>query len=705
MNAGLRLSCPECASELGIEEHGCACPGCGAAWPIEDGVPRFSQAREYWGEIPREDELALIRDAQQRTWRQAVVDRFPEGEMAASIQDLRRAAWLPLLGLGPEAVALDIGSGHGAITHALALSLGEVYSVEAVPERIAFTQTRLRQEGLQNVHLIQATALALPFPRESFDLIVVNGILEWVGEWDLEGGPREAQLRFLRRLTALLKPDGVVMIGIENRIGYNIFRGEQDHSGLPYTSLLPRWAATLALRMNSSGHYRTVLNAKRQYRTYTYTARGYRRLLRHSGLPEAELFWADPGYNLPYTLIPLPARRQIKEWRLEGVQERVSRSLRVRGRRLRELAARAPLIRWFLPDFVIFARQRKSESDRLGAWLAESLQQPGRAGLSSHVSTINSGKQVLRICAPNPAGEVAIVKVRVRGKVSGQTASTELANRELIAAALRSPEPPFRVPELRGSLALGATRYELETTARGASLARRSWRRGYLDSPRQTADFTLAFRAAVAAAKLFQAISGARPVDPSWYDVPGELAGLTLPLGIGRAPGQGWVQHGDWTVENVFVDQGGGIEVIDWESLGDGYPPLYDIFSLIASTGYLTPEARRQQYKDRGEFGLASFISLFFSDHDGLPRAAGEHLAAACAELSVETTRIPQLLAAFLTVRVNYYRAIGSHEASQLHRRLLEYTAKHPDAMVFGRFPMRATMSAAGLSGGVPDLV
>ncbi|MGH9393377.1 MAG: class I SAM-dependent methyltransferase, partial [Terriglobales bacterium] len=154
--------------------------------------------------MPQAEAQAFIRDAERGSWRNAVEARFPEGDdMRISILDLQRASWLPLLGLDAGAVALDIGSGLGAITHSLACSLGTVYSVEAIPERIEFTQVRLQQEGLQNVHLVQASALALPFFDASFDLIVINGILEWVGEWDLEGTPRQAQLRFLRQAVKL----------------------------------------------------------------------------------------------------------------------------------------------------------------------------------------------------------------------------------------------------------------------------------------------------------------------------------------------------------------------------------------------------------------------------------------------------------------------------------------------------------------------
>jgi ubiquinone/menaquinone biosynthesis C-methylase UbiE len=125
--------------------------------------------------------------------------------------------------LNEDATALDIGSGYGAITHALARAAKEVYSVEAIPERVEFTSIRLQQVGLTNVRLIQGSATELPLRENVFDFVVVNGVLEWVGEWDLGAPPKEVQLRFLRKVHRMLKPGGVLLLGIENRIGYGNF--------------------------------------------------------------------------------------------------------------------------------------------------------------------------------------------------------------------------------------------------------------------------------------------------------------------------------------------------------------------------------------------------------------------------------------------------------------------------------------------------
>lgn len=355
-------ACPRCGAHLKVDRDQVCCPTCVCQWEIRDGIPRFYNPGYYWGEVPREEASSLLSEARTLGWRQAVQERFQHDPAVvySILQWQSRASWLPLLGLNDNAIALDIGSGYGSITQALANAAQEVYSVEAIPERIEFTSIRLKQEGLSNVRLIQASATDLPLQDNVFDLVVVNGILEWVGEWDLSVPPQEVQLKFLRKIHHMLKPGGILLLGIENRIGYNNFRGNLDHSGLPYTSVLPRWLATLVLRRSRRTHHRTQLNAKREYRTYTYSELGYRRILHKSGFGDLTFYAADPGYNQPLSLIPVQ-RNALAAHTLRRISEPTQGS-RPRWPRLAKFyLSRLGFLRPFVPEFVILARKDGSD--------------------------------------------------------------------------------------------------------------------------------------------------------------------------------------------------------------------------------------------------------------------------------------------------------------------------------------------------------
>ncbi|HXW91538.1 MAG TPA: class I SAM-dependent methyltransferase [Terriglobales bacterium] len=358
-----RAGCPKCNSELQIESRRCICSNCSDRWEIRDGIPRFFNPGYYWGEVPEPEAMALLDEARSLGWRDAVEQRFKgSAPLQYSILNWQsRASWLPLLGLRAGAVALDVGSGYGAITHALAVSCAEVYSLEAIPLRIEFSRIRLRQEGLSNVHLMQASATQLPIRDNSFDLIVINGVLEWVGQWDTSASPEAVQLGLLQKLYRALKPEGILLIGIENRFGYNFFAGGRDHSGLPYTGLMPRWLASLVLRHSKRPPHRTELNARHQYRTYTYSELGYRRILRKAGFRYLTFYAAEPGYNEPVSLVPL--RRNALTAHILRMMSEPDLGSRRRWRRLAKLyMSRLGLFRAFIPDFVIIANKDSSHA-------------------------------------------------------------------------------------------------------------------------------------------------------------------------------------------------------------------------------------------------------------------------------------------------------------------------------------------------------
>lgn len=410
------LKCFRCSGSLCIHATEIACDKCGQSWPVKNGIPRFFDSATYWGEVGQSDAASLASEALRNGWREAVRAHFAGNwDMLISILDWQRTSWLPLYPLRGDAVALDIGSGFGAITQALAHTAQKVYSVEAIPERIEFTRIRLEQEGVSNVQLLQSSALELPFADGMFDLIAVNGVLEWVGEWCTSKSPRSVQLDFLKSLHRLLKPDGLVVIGTENRFSYDAFRGSMDHSGLPYTSLVPRFLATFCLRRARRRHYRTTLNTRREYRTYTYSERGYKKLLDESSF-KGQFYWPYPGYNQPYRVTPL--RNELVRDQLLEISSAPSLWLR-RGwqRWAKSAAAYLGLFRLLVPDYLIVGTKKGNTSTHtLAAILNERLQLseiPGsgsQALLSSLATSAFGHKSVIQLVEPHRAVPHLVLK-------------------------------------------------------------------------------------------------------------------------------------------------------------------------------------------------------------------------------------------------------------------------------------------------------
>ncbi len=294
------LECPECHRSLRQHGEKLQCSGCEKSWPVVDGIPHFVQDFPYWGEIPQEQMQEVNRQAQAGPWKAALLDSHEPSVQSATpmILNLDRANWHWLVDLPGDSRVLELGAGTGTNSHALATRFREVVAVEPVEERVQFMQQRFTQEKLDNVRILRSSLWTLPFPKESFDLVAMNGVLEWVAT-GRPGDPGEVQEAALRNACRLLRPGGYLYVGIENRLRFGSFIGYPDpHCGLPFVTILPRpLAHWYARRKGQSG-----------YRNYLYSSHGYRKLLKRTGFRSIEVYLALPSYNHPRFLIPMDSR-------------------------------------------------------------------------------------------------------------------------------------------------------------------------------------------------------------------------------------------------------------------------------------------------------------------------------------------------------------------------------------------------------------
>ncbi len=294
------LRCLGCRARLHAGDGNVFCPVCGESWPVEDGIPRFISTFPYWGEIPQENMTEVLSQAD-KSWRTALLTSSDPSVKRASemILNLDRANFSLLADLPPQSRVLDLGAGMGAISHSLAIRYGEVVAVEPVTERVSFMRRRFEQEGIRNVRIVQTSLWDLPFPDGSFDLIVMNGVLEWVAT-GRQGNPRRLQETALKSAARLLKTGGVLYVGIENRFTIGYFVGCRDpHSGMPWVTVLPRFLANFYARRKGAAD---------GYRNYLYSRAGYEKLLRKSGFAAVDCYLAIPSYNHPKFYVPMDDR-------------------------------------------------------------------------------------------------------------------------------------------------------------------------------------------------------------------------------------------------------------------------------------------------------------------------------------------------------------------------------------------------------------
>ena len=89
--------------------------------------------------------------------------------------------------LTPGERVLDLGSGAGTDSLVAAQMVGEhgsVTGVDMTPEMLAKARTAAVEMGAANVAFVESEAEQLPFPDESFDVVISNGVIDLIPDKD-----------------------------------------------------------------------------------------------------------------------------------------------------------------------------------------------------------------------------------------------------------------------------------------------------------------------------------------------------------------------------------------------------------------------------------------------------------------------------------------------------------------------------------------
>jgi len=172
-----------------------------------------------------------------------------------------------------HASCLEIGAGCGAITGALCESLAQVTSVELSQRRASINYER--HKNYDNLEIIVANLNDVVF-KEKFDYITLNGVLEYAGSFTKTDTPYQD---FLKQIKHYLKPDGKLIIAIENRYGLKYFSGaKEDHTAKAFDGL--------------TGY-------KGNDTVRTFGKKELENLLSQSGYKNQDFYYPHPDYKMP----------------------------------------------------------------------------------------------------------------------------------------------------------------------------------------------------------------------------------------------------------------------------------------------------------------------------------------------------------------------------------------------------------------------
>ena len=218
-----------------------------------------------------------------------IVKNLSTVEYAKTIQE--RKSWPILYHLSPlrenivewipmekDAKVLEVGSGCGAITGALARKAGSVTCVDLSKKRSLINAYRHPDCENVTIHVGNFKDIE-PDLADDFDYICLIGVFEYGQSYIGGETPFED---FLKILLPHLKKDGRIIIAIENKYGLKYFAGcKEDHLGT-YFSSIENYAEGGGVR--------------------TFSRRGLERIFKKCGVQESHFYYPYPDYKFMTTL-------------------------------------------------------------------------------------------------------------------------------------------------------------------------------------------------------------------------------------------------------------------------------------------------------------------------------------------------------------------------------------------------------------------
>lgn len=169
---------------------------------------------------------------------------------------------------------LEIGCGMGAITEVLCDKCKTVTAVELSKRRATATLLRCREK--ENLEIIVGNLNDIKFHKK-YDYITLIGVLEYQKTYT---DSRTPYVDFLKKVKSLLKPEGKLLIAIENKYGVKYWCGaREDHSSLPFDGM---------------NQYRLLKGTAQ-----TFSREELRKILIQSGFKNSYFYYPLPDYKLP----------------------------------------------------------------------------------------------------------------------------------------------------------------------------------------------------------------------------------------------------------------------------------------------------------------------------------------------------------------------------------------------------------------------
>ena len=198
-------------------------------------------------------------------------------------------SWLPIC---KNDKVLDIGAGMGAITGELCKLAGEVRCVDLSLKRSKVNANRNKEYDNLSISVGNFTDIE-PTLGEDYDWIMLIGVFEYAISYINSATPFED---FLKIMMKHLKPNGRIVIAIENRLGLKYFAGcKEDHT---------------------CGFFDGITNYVNGGQVRTFSKNGLCKIFDAVNITNYHFYYPYPDYKLPNTIFSdkrLPVAGELKD--------------------------------------------------------------------------------------------------------------------------------------------------------------------------------------------------------------------------------------------------------------------------------------------------------------------------------------------------------------------------------------------------------
>lgn len=263
---------------------------------------QYYSGKDLYSDGPIEDELLEAARTCSENELEAFIEKEGRWEFLYHFSEIRHNI-VDGLNITKSQKVLEIGSGCGAVTGALAAKAGSVTCIELSKKRSLINANRNRSR--ENIEILVGNFADIePELTEKYDYITLIGVYEYAALYIPGDRP---YYEFLVRIKQHLKPDGKIVIAIENKLGLKYWAGcPEDHTGALFDGI---------------AGYANVTNVK------TFTQKELEEIFCTVGLKKWEFYYPHPDYKFPFAIYS--DDRLPQEGELEGNYDSFDR-IRVR---------------------------------------------------------------------------------------------------------------------------------------------------------------------------------------------------------------------------------------------------------------------------------------------------------------------------------------------------------------------------------------